>query len=321
VDYRALNEVTKKARHPIPLIQECFDLLKNSCFFSKIDLQQGFHQMKIADADVPQTAFGKKYGHFEWLMMPFGLVNTPSTFQQMMTHLLHEFIHDFVQVYLNNILIYLATEAEHLVHVEKVLSVLQRDELRCSGAKCSFGQEEIQFVGQMVSFNFIWTMNDKLKTIDKWPRPANVHDVRLFLGLCGYYQGYVQNFAKLTLPLHDLTAGAVGKRQPVDWLPVHEHTFCELKLALTSAPVLLMPDLTKLFAVDTNASNYAVGAMLLQHGENTRLNPVAFESCKLNSAQRKYPAREHEMLAIVHAWHKWSVYVSPWSGQNNNCIH
>jgi transposase InsO family protein len=309
VDYRALNAVTKKDRHPIPLIQECFDSLKNARFFSKIDLQQGFHQMKIADADVPRTAFGTKYGHFEWLVMPFGLVNAPSTFQRMMTHLLREFIDDFVQVYLDDILIYSATEEDHLAHVEKVLTVLQREELKCSGPKCSFGQTEIQFVGHMVSFNAIRPMSDKLKTINEWPRPANVHDVRSFLGLCGYYRRYVKNFAKLASPLHDLTGGAVKKWQPIHWLPVHEHAFRALKLALTSAPVLLMPDLGKPFVIETDASDYAVGAVLLQHGDDIRHHPVAFESCKLNPSQRKYPAQERELLAILHAWRKWSVYL------------
>jgi hypothetical protein len=161
----------------------------------------------------------------------------------------------------------------------------------------------------MVCFNSIRPMSDKLKSIDKWPRPANVHDVRPFLGLCGYYRRYVKNFAKLASPLHNLTARAVKKRQPVDWLLVLEHAFQELKLALTSGPVLLMPDLGKPFVVETDASDYAVGAVLLQHGDNVCLHPVSFESCELNSSQRKYPAQERELLAILHAWQKWSLYL------------
>jgi hypothetical protein len=303
VDYRALNAVT------ILLIQECFDLLKNTLFSSKIDLQQGFHQMRIAKQDVPPTAFGTKYGHYEWLVMPFGLVNTPSTFQRMMTHVLREFIDDFVQVYLDNILIYSASEEEHLQHVEKVLEVLCREELKCSGTKCSFGQTKIQFVGHMVSYKSVQTMADKLETIRTWPRPQNVHYVQSFLGLGGYYRCYVKNFAKLAAPLHDLTAGAVKKRQAVKWLPKHKLAFVELKKALTTAPVLLMPDQSKPYVVETDASDYAVGAVLLQRGDYDKLHPVAFESCKLNSSQRKYLAQERELLAILHAWRKWSIYL------------
>jgi hypothetical protein len=161
--------------------------LRGAIFFSKIDLQQGFHQMKIEEGDVPKTAFGTKYGHFEWLVMPFGLVNAPSTFQRMMTQILRKFIDVFVQVYLDDILIYSKLKADHLVHVEKVLAVLRREELRCSGAKCSFGLREIQYVGHIIGYNSIQPMEDKLASVRGWPRPQNVFDVRSFLGLCGFY--------------------------------------------------------------------------------------------------------------------------------------
>ncbi|PLW51046.1 hypothetical protein PCASD_02397 [Puccinia coronata f. sp. avenae] len=125
VDYQKVNSLTKKDRHPLPIIQECFDALRGARFFSKIDLQQGFHQMKIAKGDVPKTAFGTKYGHFEWLVMPFGLVNAPATFQRMMTQILRDFINVFIQVYLDDILIYSASEEEHVLHVQQVLEVLR----------------------------------------------------------------------------------------------------------------------------------------------------------------------------------------------------
>jgi hypothetical protein len=257
--------MTKKDRHPLPLIQECFNSLCGARYFSKIDLQQGFHQMRIADHDVPKTAFGTKYGHYEWLVMPFGLVNAPSMFQQMITHVLREFIDDFVQVYLDDILIYSLTEADHLLHVTQVLMVLCRKELRCSGHKCSIGLEEIQYMGHLISQNRIRPMPDKLKAVNEWPRPRrNVHDVCSFLGLCGYYCRYVKNFAKIAAPLHELTAGNVTKCQSVPWLPLHEAVFVLLKQALVLAPVLLTPDQTKPYRIETDASDYAVGAVLLQ---------------------------------------------------------
>jgi hypothetical protein len=138
-------------------------------FFLKIDLQQGFHQMKIAAADVPRTAFSTKYGHFEWLVMPFGLVNTPSTFQRMMTQILRKYIDVFVQVYLDNILIYSESEEDHLIHVERVLLVLCQEELKCSGAKCSFGMREIQYVGHIIGYNSIKPMEEKLLCVRSWP--------------------------------------------------------------------------------------------------------------------------------------------------------
>ncbi|PLW18621.1 hypothetical protein PCASD_23485 [Puccinia coronata f. sp. avenae] len=288
VDYRALNSVTKKDRHPLPLIQECFDALQGAKFFSKIDLQQGFHQMKISSADVPKTAFGTKYGHYEWLVMPFGLVNAPSTFQRMMTHILREYIDVFVQVYLDDILIYSDTEDDHAHHIDLVLSLLQTEELRCSGHKCSFGLEEIQYVGHLVSQNGIRPMPEKLKAVESWPRPSNVHDVRSFLG------------------------GNVTKRQIIKWFPLHEKAFLELKAALVTAPVLLMPDSSKPYTIETDALDYAIGAVLLQLGLDDLPHPVAFESSKLNSAQRNYPAQERELLAIIHSWLSSDLHCSDW---------
>ncbi|KAI7933772.1 hypothetical protein MJO29_016727 [Puccinia striiformis f. sp. tritici] len=309
VDYRKVNALTKKDRHPLPIIQECFDSLRGARFFSKIDLQQGFHQMKIAETDVPKTAFGTKYGHFEWLVMPFGLVNAPSTFQRMMTSLLREFIDVYVQVYLDDILIYSKSESDHIRHVESVLEILRREELRCSGAKCSFGLREIQYVGHVIGYNSIRPMEEKRVSVREWPRPQTVFDVRSFLGLCGFYRRYVKNFAKIAAPLHDLTAGGVTRRQSVQWLPIQEVAFKQLKEALTSAPILLMPDALKKFVMETDASDFAVGAVLLQDGDDLVLHPVAFESCKLNKAQVNYPAQERELLAIIHAWRKWHVYL------------
>ncbi|PLW25664.1 hypothetical protein PCASD_25334 [Puccinia coronata f. sp. avenae] len=244
VDYQRVNALTKKDRHPLPLIQECFDSLRDAKFFSKIDLQQGFHQMRIADGDVPKTAFGTKYGHFEWLVMPFGLVNAPSTFQRMMTQILREFIDIFVQVYLDDILIYSRNKEDHLHHVEQVLKVR-----------------------------------------------------------------YVRNIAKIAAPLHNLTAGGVLKWQAVSWFPVHTVAFAQLKEALMSGPVLLMPNTQSPFVMETDALDFAVGEVWLQNGEDVLLHPVAFESCKLNKAQVDYPAQERELLAIIHAWRKWHVYL------------
>jgi hypothetical protein len=180
-----------------------------------------------------------------------------------------------VQVYFDDILIYSKTEADHLIHVEKVLKILCNEELRCSGHKCSFGLEEIQYVGHLVSHNHICPMPDKLKAVDDWPRPADIHNVRSFLGLCGYHRRYVKNFAKIAAPLHELTVGNVTKRQSVPWLPLHEAASVQLKQVLVLAPVLLTPDQTKPYCIETDASDYAVGAVLLQQSHKDDWHPVA----------------------------------------------
>ncbi|PLW19567.1 hypothetical protein PCASD_21095 [Puccinia coronata f. sp. avenae] len=234
--------------------------------------------MKIANADVPKTAFGTKYGHYEWLFMPFGLVNAPSTFQRMMTELLQEFIDDFFQVYLDGILIYSKMAKAHVQHVESVLRVLRQEELKCSGAKCLFGLREIQYVGHIIGFNCICPMEEKLSAVKAWPRPANVFNVRSFLGLCGFYRQYVKSFAHIAAPLHGWTVGVVTKRQAVVWLTTHEKAFLLLKEALVSVPVLLTPNTAEPYVMETDASDFAVGAFLLQNSDEHLLHPVAFES-------------------------------------------
>lgn len=309
VDYRAVNELTKRDRHPLPLIQDCFDQLGGAVIFSKFDLQQGFHQMKIDDNDVEKTAFGTRYGHYEWLVMPFGLANAPSTFQRMMNDILREYLDDFVQVYLDDILVYSKSEEEHLIHVAKVLEALEKAELKISGKKSVLCATEMQFVGHLISKDGIRVMPDKVEAIKEWPRPENVYDVRAFLGLAGYYRRFIKNFARIAAPLHGLTAGAVKKKAKIAWLPLHELAFITLKDALQTAPVLCTPDPQKPFVVETDASDYAVGAVLLQKGEDGVEHPVAFESAKLNPAQQNYPAQEKELLGILHAYRKWRVYL------------
>lgn len=179
----------------------------------------------------------------------------------------------FVQVYLDDILIYSISAEEHVIHVERVLAVLQREELKCSGAKCFFGMREIQYVGHVISFNAVRPMKEKLRCICEWPRPQTVFDVRSFLGLCGFYRRDVKCFAKIAGPLHNLTVGGVTKKQPVKWFPVHEAAFHQLKEALVSAPVLVMPDTLKKFVMETDASHFAVGAVLLQDGDDLKLHP------------------------------------------------
>lgn len=239
IDYQAVNSITKRDRHPLPLIQECFDQLHGARRFSKFDLQQGFHQMKISLPHVPKTAFSTRYGHYEWLVMPFpfGLVNAPSTFQRMMTDILRPYLDKFIQTYMDNILIYSDSDEKHVEHVELVLTALQKAELQISGPKSVMFAEEMQFVGHMISKEGIRPMKDKIEAINSWPRTTDVHKVRQFLGLTGYYRRFVKDFSKISSPLHALTGGNVGKKAKIVWGPAHELAFASLKERLVSAPV------------------------------------------------------------------------------------
>lgn len=265
--------------------------------------------MKISLPHVPKTAFSTRYGHYEWLVMPFGLVNAPSTFQRMMSDILRPYLDKFVQVYMDDILVYSKTEEAHTAHVELVLEALRNAELQISGPKSLMFTYEIQFVGHMISKEGIRPMKDKLEAINSWPRPTDVHEVRQFLGLTGYYRRFVRDFSKIASPLHSLTSGNVGKKAKIEWQPVHEFAFISLKEKLISAPVLMAPNPSKPYIMETDSSDFAVGAVLLQMGEDGLKHPIAYESSKLNPAQQNYPAQEKELLAIIHGWRTWRNYL------------
>ena len=210
---------------------------------------------------------------------------------------------------MDDILIYSKNEEEHNLHAESVLKALQKAELQISGPKSQLFAEEIQFVGHMISKEGIRPMKDKLEAINAWPRPSDVHEVRQFLGLTGYYRRFVKDFSKIASPLHSLTSGNVGKKAKIEWNPVHEQAFVALKEKLMSAPVLIAPDPSKAYIMETDSSDFAVGAVLLQVGADGLEHPVAFESSKLNAAQQNYPAQDKELLAIIHGWRTWRNYL------------
>lgn len=309
VDYRALNQVTQRDRYPLPVISECLDRLTSAAVFSKIDLTSGYHQLRIAAADVPKTAFSCRYGLFEWVVLPFGLKNAPSVFQRLMNNVLAEFIDKFVIVYLDDILIFSDSEDEHAEHVEAVLAALKTADLWLNGKKCEFGADAVDFVGHRVSSEGIAVQQEKVNAIRDWPRPRTVTEVRSFVGLASFYRKFIHRFAHMAAPLHDLTAGSPRKNDRVEWSPRCEAAFLQLKSALQSAPVLVPVDAARPFLVRTDCSDFAAGAELLQQGRDGLWHPVAFESKKLSNAEVNYPAQERELLAILLTWRAWGFYL------------
>jgi hypothetical protein len=197
IDYRALNAVTKKNGYPLPRIQDCLDRIGNARILSKIDLTQGYYQVRIAEGDVEKTAFNTRQGKFEFLAMPFGLSNAPATFQTMMNRILRPFLDVFVIVYLDDILIFSDTEDEHAEHLAKVLEVLQTNALFCKPPKCIFAVPQLEFCGHLVGGGVVKPLTSKVAVIRNWPKPTNVHEVRQFLGIASYYRRYIRNFAAI----------------------------------------------------------------------------------------------------------------------------
>jgi len=300
IDYRALNKQTVKDKFPMPLVDDLLDALHGASVFSKIDLKSAYYQVRVAEEDVPKTAFRTSLGHFEWLVMPFGLTGAPSTFQRLMAQLFGEYNGKFVANLLDDLLIYSPSEVDHVAHLRLVLQKLRDAQLYAAASKCDFFRPEMEFLGSIVSADGRNMVAKKVQAIQDWPTPSNVHELKSFLGLAGYYSKHVKSFATLARPLYDLTR----KHQHFCWRAEHDVAFYRLKAAVSSAPVLILPDHSKPYFILTDASDYATGAVLCQdHGKG--LQPIAFLSQTLQPAHRNYATYDKEMLAIVRACSAW----------------
>ncbi|XP_027151840.1 uncharacterized protein LOC113751893 [Coffea eugenioides] len=224
IDYRGLNEVTIKNKYPLPLIDSLFDQLQGSVVFSKLDLRQGYYQLKIKKEDIPKTTFSTRYGHFEFAVMPFGLTNAPAAFMDLMQRIFKKYLDQFVVVFIDDILIYSKTREEHAKHLEVVLQILREHKLYAKFSK--FSEDGIAVDPA------------KVEAIMNWKQPETPTEVRSFLGLAGYYRRFIQDFSKIAGPMTELTK----KGAKFVWTPKCESSFQELKKRLTSAPVLVLPD-------------------------------------------------------------------------------
>jgi len=305
VDYRGLNRITRKNRHPLPRIDELIDRFRGARYFTKLDLLSGYHQQRIFDAHTHKTAFRCRYGHYEFNVVPFGLTNAPASFSNMMFKVLDPVLDKWVVVYLDDILIYSKTKQEHLAHVRSVLTLLRKNGLYAKLSKCSFMQEETEFLGHVISKDGIHTNAGLVKAIREWPRPSKQKDVQQFIGLAQFYHQYINNFADIALPLTSL----LGEGVEFSWDASKERAFTALKEAISKAPVLRIFDPDLPTTVETDASGFALGAVLFQTDEHGESRPVAFTSRKLNSAERNYPTHEQELLAVVHALRTWRYYL------------
>jgi RNase H-like domain found in reverse transcriptase/Reverse transcriptase (RNA-dependent DNA polymerase)/Aspartyl protease len=304
VDYRKLNDITIKDKYPLPRMEEMLDQLSGAKVFTKIDLRQGYHQVRIKPEDVQKTAFRTRYGMFEFVVMPFGLTNAPATFMRMMNNLLRPFLDRFVVVYLDDILIYSSSETEHVEHVRQVLQVLRESKLYAKISKCEFMRDRVEYVGHIVSAEGVSVDPKKIASVREWPTPKSVGELRSFLGFANYYRRFVLRYAERANPLHKL----LKKDTAYAWGEEQAKAFQDLKAALGSTPVLLIPDMEKPFTVITDASGVAIGAILCQnHGAG--LQPVAYESRKLTQAERNYTTGEQEALAVVYALKQWRCYL------------
>nr|XP_016483424.1 PREDICTED: uncharacterized protein LOC107804107 [Nicotiana tabacum] len=300
IDYRALNKVTVKNKYHIPLIADLFDRLGQAKVFTKMDLRKGYYQVRIADGDEPKTTCVTRYGAFEWLVMPFGLTNALATFCTLMNKLFHPFLDQFVVIYLDDIVVYSNNIEDHAEHLRKVFKVLRENDLCVKREKCSFAQPIVQFLGHTISHGEIRMDRDKVEAIQDWEAPTKVPELRSFLGLANYYRRFIFGYSAIASPLTDL----LKKDREWEWSDICQKAFEKLKAAITKEPVLALPDFSKVFEVQTDASDFAIGGVLMQDG-----HPIAFESRKLNDVERRYTVQEKEMTAVVHCLRTWRHYL------------
>jgi transposase InsO family protein len=305
IDYRGLNAISVKNAYPLPRIDHLLDQLHGATVFSKLDLQMGYNQIRIEPADVPKTAFSCRYGHFEYLVMPFGLCNAPATFQRQMNDIFRPFLDRFVVVYLDDILIYSRSAADHLDHVRTILTLLRQHHFYCKMSKCEFGVAAVTFLGHRLSADGITPDPAKLAAIQDWPRPQTATEVRAFLGLANYIRRNVPHMAEAQLTLTNLTALA----QPWHWSAEHDAAFAAVKAECTSAGAVFPASPTGRFIVTTDASDFAAGGMLEQEQAGT-VRIVAFTSRKFSPAEAKRHAYEKEFLAVKHALHAWRHHLT-----------
>jgi transposase InsO family protein len=305
VDYRGLNKLTRKDRYPLPLISGQLDRLRSAKIFTKLDLRVGYSNVRIAAGDEWKTAFRSRYGTFEYLVMPFGLTNAPAAFQRFMNDIFSDLLDVYVVVYLDDIMIYSEDPEKHPEHVREVLRRLRAHDLFCKPEKCEFHANRIEFLGYVVSSEGILMDPGKVKAISDWPEPRNLRDVQSFLGFANFYRRFIHAYSDIVIPLTRLTR----KSTTFVFTPECRSAFNALKSAFVSAPVLQHFNPSLPLTVETDASDYAVAAILSATLPSGELHPVAFHSRTLSPTELNYDTHDKELLAIFEAFTIWRHYL------------
>ena len=294
VDFRKVNSITRKDAYPLPRVDDTLEALAGSQWFTTLDLISGYWQVEMDPKDREKTALCTTEGLFEFRVMPFGLCNAPATFQRLMdTALAGEWKRSVV--YLNDIIIPGKTFKEHLFNLSNVFERLRKAGLKLQPAKCAFCRNQVAFLGHVLSSKGIATDPSKTEKVANWPDPKSRREVHQFLGLANYYRRFVQDFAKIAKPLHRLTEKTVEFM----WSPECKSAFEELRRRLITAPILVFPDYSKEFILDTDASNDGIGAVLSQVQDSGEEKVIAYASRVQSKPERQYCVTCRELLAVV----------------------
>lgn len=306
IDYRRLNDVTESDAYPMPDLNKLIRQMRGAKVFSVLDLKSGYWQVPLNQNARKYSAFRTRRGLFQFRVLPFGLKNSPMTFVRLMNEVLRGYLDEFVQVYLDDIVIFSGNQDEHRYHLDKVLERLKRYGLTCHTKKCKIGSTEISFLGHLVDSEGIQKQPEKLECIKNFPVPKKVRDLRRFLGVCNWYSQFVDNYADTIAPLTD----RLKKGVKWDWTEVEQRAFDDIKNALYDSPKLSPPNYSEPFCLQTDASELGAGAVLFQRGDRPmERRIIAYASRKFSDAQKRYAAVERECLAIIWATDKFRPYL------------
>ena len=305
IDFRGLNKISKKDRYPLPFISDLLTTAGKARLYTTIDLRNAYYLVRIAEGDEWKTAFRTRYGSFEWLVMPFGLTNAPSAFQRFMNDIFSDLLDVHVIIYLDDILIYSDNPADHKKHVREVLRRLRANGLFARPDKCHFSSDTIEYLGFVLSKDGLKMDPSKVQTIQDWPEPRKVKDIQSFLGFANFYRRFISDYSDIVVPLTRLTRKGI----PWNFSDAARTAFETLKSAFTSAPILThwIPD--KPLIVETDASDYALGAILSMQTDSGEIHPVAFHSRTFTAPELNYDTHDKELLAIFEAFRVWRHYL------------
>ena len=304
IGYHAtVNPHTLKHAFPIPRLDSLLDEIAGSTVFTSLDLCSAYHQVRLAPEDVEKTTFRTHLGAFSFLVLPFGITNAPSAFQRVMAEVFRP-IRKHVLLYLDDVLCHAPDPETHEKVLERAFQLLSDHQFYLKLSKCSFQMTEVNYLGHVISGGKVSPDPKKTQAVADWPTPTNVAQLRSFVGLATWFRKFIQGFSRLTLPLTALTK----QNAPWVWTAECQAAFDAIKQALVSAPVLVLPDFNQPFSVVCDASDYGIGAVLLQNDR-----PVAYESRRFAPAELNYTVSEKEALAVIHALKVWRCYLE--SGQ------
>ena len=311
IDFRNLNEVCKTEFSRVPRIDETIDSLNKSIIYSTIDLFSGYYQIEVAEPDVFKTCFTSEFGKYEFTRLPMGLAGSSATFIRVMEELVKG-LESFVSIYADDLICHSASYEEHIIHLEKLFISLGEYGLKMKMSKCFFAQDEVEYLGHIVSRFGIKPNPAKINDIKCYPIPKKVQQIRRFLGMCGYFRRFVANFAETAHALTNVTRKGV----PWTWGAEHQKAFETLRDNLVSYPTLGYPLFDRIFRITSDASAYAVGATLTQMQpsniegiEEEVERVICYTSKHLTESQMKWSVVERECYGIYHCTQVWNCYL------------